>query len=173
MNRNVEIKARVRDPAAFAGRAAALAGDPPRVLRQHDVFFAVPSGRLKLRRQDGGAELIAYARPDGTGPRTSRYVLYRTGDPDALQAALAAALPVLGEVRKVRRLFLVGRTRIHLDEVAGLGWFMELEVMLAPGETPAAGAAEARRLAAALGIVAGDEVTGAYLDLLRAGKAMP
>ncbi len=170
MRRNVEIKARVRDPDRFREAVAALADGPPVVLRQRDVFFAVPDGRLKLRRQDDGAELIAYRRPDTVGPRTSRYTLHRVADPDGLEAVLAAALPLLGEVRKTRRLYRAGRTRIHLDEVAGLGCFMELEVVLADDEDAAAGEAEAERLAAALGVAPDDAVAGAYLDLLRAGE---
>ena len=67
---------------------------------------------------------------------------------------------------KERTLFLVGRTRIHLDAVQGLGSFMELEVVLEDGETPEAGVREAHELMARLGIGPSQLVEVAYVDLL-------
>ncbi len=167
MKRNVEIKARVRDAEAFADRARAIAGRDPELIPQADVFFAAPRGRLKLRRLGAArGELIYYERDDDAGPGTSAYDIFRTEDPDGLEAALTRALGVRGEVRKTRRLYLSGRTRIHLDEVAGLGVFMELEVVLDDGEDPAAGEAEARALMRELDIAATDLVEAAYIDLL-------
>jgi len=57
-----------------------------------------------------------------------------TAAPDALREALTLAYGVIGRVRKVRTLFMAGRTRIHLDRVEGLGEFLELEVVLAEHE---------------------------------------
>ncbi|HPF35678.1 class IV adenylate cyclase [bacterium] len=171
MSANVEIKARVRDPEAFAAAAAALSDGPVQEIPQHDVFFRVPAGRLKLRRfADGTGELIQYSRPDRPGPKTSDYVLAPTTACDALREALARALGEAGEVIKRRRLWLSGRTRIHLDDVEGLGCFMELEVVLEPQEDPAAGRAEADRLMADLGVVETDLVDRAYVDLLNGGN---
>jgi len=172
MPRNVEIKARVGDPLALMQRTRQLAGADPEVFTQHDVFFHCPSGRLKLRRfADGSGELIAYQRPDARGPKTSHYQVVPCADPAALAGALAAALGVLGEVRKTRRLWLVGRTRVHLDEVDGLGHFVELEVVLGADEPATAGEREAARLMTALGIDRTALVAAAYLDLMTAGAA--
>ena len=79
---------------------------------------------------------------------------------------LGAALGVSGVVRKTRRLFHVDETRIHLDEVEGLGAFIELEVALAPGQTPAQGAEVARDLMRRLEINDDDLISRAYIDLL-------
>jgi hypothetical protein len=46
-----------------------------------------------------------------------------------LRAVLAAAQGERLVVEKTRHLFMVGQTRIHIDEVKGLGSFMELEVI--------------------------------------------
>ncbi|MEM9057275.1 MAG: class IV adenylate cyclase [Pseudomonadota bacterium] len=167
MPSNVEVKARVADAAAFSQTAERLARDGPETLHQHDRFYAVAQGRFKLRSfADGAAELIFYDRADAEGPKLSSYSRVAVPDPEAMHAMLKAALGCLGEVRKRRRVWHVGRTRVHLDEVEGLGTYMELEVMRADGEAPADGAAEAAALLAALGIDAGARVSGAYLDLL-------
>lgn len=165
--KNVEIKARVRDFEDFAARLKKLKPAKPRVLVQEDVFFRVPAGRLKLRilgKKSG--ELIYYKRPDRSGPKTSDYRIVRTSEPEALRDLLAAAVSLRGVVRKVRMVCLVGQTRIHLDDVAGLGLFMELEVVLEPGQKAAAGNAIARDLVKKLGILKSDLVSGAYIDLL-------
>jgi predicted adenylyl cyclase CyaB len=87
-------------------------------------------------------------------------------DPASLGAVLAAALGVRGVVRKRRRLYLIGRTRVHLDRVEGLGDFIELEVVLGEGEAVSRGEVVAAELADRLGIARSDLVRGAYLDLL-------
>jgi len=88
-------------------------------------------------------------------------------DPTALREALARACGVAGRVRKQRWLLLAGATRIHLDRVDGLGDFMELEVVLADGQSDAEGTAAAEALMQALGLAGAERVAGAYLDLLR------
>ena len=168
MGANVEIKARVADPAAVERVARQLTGGAdPVVLTQEDTFFPAATGRLKLRKlaPDRG-ELIHYVRPDRTGPKTSEYTLVPTTTPDRLRDALAAALGTRAVVRKVRRLWLVGPTRVHLDHVEGLGDFVELEVVLAPGQAPSEGETIARELMGRLGVRSSDLVEGAYADLL-------
>ncbi len=77
-------------------------------------------------------------------------------DPVPLQALLAAALGVRGRVRKRRWLYRVGQTRVHLDEVDGLGRFMELEYVLHPGEPHANGRKVVTQIQAQLGITDDD-----------------
>jgi adenylate cyclase class IV/ribosomal protein S18 acetylase RimI-like enzyme len=164
---NVEIKARVDDLARVRETAARLADGPPEVLRQTDTFFQVPAGRLKVRTfADGTGELIGYDRPDTRGPKISTYSRLGAARGETLAAILGRVLPVRGTVVKEREVFLIGRTRVHLDRVEGLGSFVELEVVLAEGEAPADGEREAGRLMDALGIAEHDLVAAAYMDLL-------
>jgi adenylate cyclase len=168
MARNIEIKARVADMAALTARAAAIADSGPVEIPQDDTFFGCDNGRLKLREfADGRGELIFYRRPDADGPKLSFYLLSPTESPATLREALTLANGQEGRVVKHRTLFIVGRTRVHLDRVQGLGDFMELEVVLADDESADDGVREAHALMARLGIEAGCLVEGAYHDLLR------
>lgn len=96
----------------------------------------------------------------------SHYEIHRTEDPVGLAGVLATAYPVVGRVVKRRVLYVLGRTRLHIDRVDGLGDFLELEVVLRDGEEEAAGAQEARDLLERLGLEEGDLVDSAYVDLL-------
>ncbi len=61
----------------------------------------------------------------------------------------------------------VGQTRIHLDEVEGLGSFLELEVFLQEGQQPEEGTAIATALMEKLGVKREDLIAGAYIDLIK------
>jgi predicted adenylyl cyclase CyaB len=168
MARNVEIKARVRDKAALIERARALADGEPVEIDQDDTFFACPRGRLKLRQFSATrGELIFYRRPDTSGPKTSYYLLSQTAEPAQLRELLTQAWGIIGRVLKKRTLFMTGPTRIHIDEVVGLGSFVELEVVLGETSSVAQGEAIAQELMARLGITANQLLDKAYVDLLQ------
>jgi len=171
MASNVEIKARVQDFDGLRSRAERLSQTPVQVIPQLDTFFITKKGRLKLRELgSGSAQLIYYERPDREGPKRSDYHIFETADAEPLKSVLALALGVRGVVRKVRYLYLIGQTRLHLDDVEDLGQFMELEVVLRPGETEAHGEAVARELISQLEIRDSDLLEVAYMDLLEQSK---
>ena len=174
MARNVEIKASVTDFAGVTAALDALSPGPGVAVEQDDTFFHCPRGRLKLRQlaPDSG-QLIHYERPDQPGPKLSHYALTPTTEPDRLRGVLAAAYGIAGIVRKRRLVRMVGRTRVHLDEVEGLGRFVELEVVLDEGEPIEHGVAEAHGLMAALGIQEDRLMSRAYVDLLHESAGTP
>ncbi|MDQ5833272.1 MAG: class IV adenylate cyclase, partial [Actinomycetota bacterium] len=132
--RNVELKARDPDPARTLELALALGAEDQGAISQRDTYFASARGRLKLREQDPGeAELIAYHRPDDPQARTSEYRRVLVAGASALHDALDGAYGTLVVVNKRRRLLLWDGVRIHLDEVEGLGAFLELEAVAAEG----------------------------------------
>jgi homotetrameric cytidine deaminase len=126
--RNLEIKARDADPRRSLELALELGAEDRGEIAQRDTYFGHANGRLKLREQDpGDAELIQYRRADEAGPRVSDYRLVAVAEAEALRDALDAALGTLVVVKKSRRLLVWEGVRIHLDEVEGLGSFVELE----------------------------------------------
>jgi predicted adenylyl cyclase CyaB len=164
---NIEIKAIVRDINDLRQKAEALSDVPAQVISQEDTFFMSNKGRLKLRQlgSDHG-QLVYYERINATGPKRSEYFISETSDPTTLKVTLSAALGVRGIIRKKRTLYLTGQTRIHLDEVEGLGEFMELEVVLHTGQSDSEGQAIACDLMERLGIQQEDLLEGTYLDLM-------
>ena len=163
--RNVELKAHDPDPKRSLATARALGADDHGVLRQRDTYFRAREGRLKLREQEpGGAVLIQYDRPDAAAARESRYRLTEVDDPETLRASLDAALGTLVVVDKERHLLLHDGVRIHLDTVAGLGTFVELEGVAGPDSDLGPEREKVARLSEALGIA--DVLTDSYSDQL-------
>jgi predicted adenylyl cyclase CyaB len=167
MARNIEIKARIESVESVAPKAAALAKAGPIEIAQDDTFFRCEAGRLKLRvLSSDSAELIFYRRANQRGPQESFYLRSPSAAPDSLRECLSLAYGQIGRVRKQRTLFLVDRTRLHLDRVEGLGHFLELEVPLAEDEPAEFGIREAVKIMEKLGVEPAQLVEGAYLDLL-------
>ncbi len=167
MPRNIEIKARIESVDSMTRAVASAADHGPETIHQDDTFFQCPNGRLKLRAfADGPGELIFYQRPDQPGPKESSYVIVPVPVPDVLRDALSRAYGIVGRIRKVRTLYRIGRTRVHLDEVDELGSFLELEVVLEDTESVHDGEVIASDLCQRFGIPKSDLVDRAYVDLL-------
>ena len=98
--------------------------------------------------------------------RLSAYHLVPVADAPALKAALAAALGVRGEVRKRRDIYLWHNVRIHLDEVAGLGTFVEFEAVLGSDEDETQAPDRLTRLCQELAISSAAHVALSYAELL-------
>jgi predicted adenylyl cyclase CyaB len=172
MARNVEIKARVADAHAMRLRIDSLGAGGPEEVLQIDTFFHVAAGRLKLREfGNGTGELIAYDRPDEIGPKVSTYLRISSPDPLSLREVLIRALGLRATVRKRRLVFLLGQTLIHLDEVEGLGSFVELEVVLRDGQDADDGEQITERLLEHLSIARDDLLSHAYVDLMEGIEA--
>ncbi len=159
--RHRQIGAGVADSRLDFGARADNAGicEQPR-----DVRLAKLRHDLRLETLKRLAE--GFALPQDRYPQESFFVISPTAAPDSLHEVLSLAYDQAGRVRKHRTLYLVGRTRVHLDRVENLGHFLELEVVLSEGESPEAGVEEAHSLMASLGITNAQLIEGAYVDLL-------
>lgn len=182
--RNIELKARLADLDAARRVAVSLCPAPPTTEQQTDTYFCTPRGRLKLREiNDRASRLIAYARADDPAARPSDYRIVEVADATQLRAALAETLGIDIVVEKLREIFLYQNVRIHLDQVHGLGTFIEFEAVLPAAES--AGAAESAALGGAaeagerllddlsrrFGLSPADLVAASYSDLLRSINA--
>lgn len=126
---NIEIKARCdnletirktleRHGARFVG-----------IDRQIDTYFNVSSGRLKMREGQIENSLIHYRRADQAGPKRSDVLLYHVSNDSNLKDVLVNALGIWQIVDKTRQIFFIENVKFHLDEVVGLGTFVEIEAI--------------------------------------------
>lgn len=185
VKRNIEIKAFY--PRLQSGHQ--VARDIAAVLhgmeRQRDIYFRVASGRLKLRQRWPGAapphlqwngpdaktepqpiQLIWYHRTDEARPRASDYSLIEVPEGERLRDVLAGALGVAAEVVKLRTIYLHDNVRIHLDEVAGLGNFLEFEAIVDATCDSATAQAKLHRLQKAFGILSEHVESQSYGELI-------
>lgn len=176
--RNVELKARCADVEDAERRALAAGAVRTAVLSQRDTYFAAPRGRLKLRveRREPWpglpgedaltAELVHYERADAAAARESAYELLPVDDPDTVRATLDERLGTTVDVLKTRGLLLWRGVRIHLDDVDGLGVFVELEAVVGPAGDAAECAAKVAELRRILAIADRDVEAQGYAQLL-------
>ncbi|MGK0374911.1 MAG: putative adenylyl cyclase CyaB [Arenicella sp.] len=167
MSRNIEIKARASNFTEQLKLAEQISDQALVTLVQEDTFFNVADGRLKLREfPDAKANLIFYHRVNTSGPKLSDYHITEIDDAGGLKSVLLKAYGVRHVVKKVRSLYMFGRTRLHFDAVEGLGDFIELEVVLDEHDSIESGEAEAERLMLHLNIQVSELIDVAYVDLL-------
>ena len=167
--RNLEFKARISDTASLLAKARSIGAELWGDMRQIDTYFESPRGGLKLRETAGfQAELIFYERSEDSRRRQSDYFV--TPIPDAVSAlgVLSLALPVRAVVRKKRTLVLLDTTRIHFDNVEGLGQFLEIEVPVTDSEDAAVERLDS--LIRGLGLAWDDCIRRSYVDLLAETK---
>ena len=110
--------------------------------------------------------MIHYDRPDTEGPKLSTYDKIDTNEPELLEKILTNSIGIKGEVRKTRHLFIYEQTRIHLDDVDKLGYFLEFEVCLKPEQSLEHGTNIAENLMKVFEIKSENLITGAYMDKL-------
>jgi predicted adenylyl cyclase CyaB len=166
--RNVEIKLRLPQAHDLAARLRhELGARNVGLLQQEDVFFHVPRGRLKLRLQpQRPAQLIAYERADAAQLRASDYRIVECDDGEGLLQLLTETLGEMGRVRKRRQLWMLDNVRLHLDDVEGLGTFLEIEAVLDESHAEEACHVAARAILGKLGLEQVPAESAAYIDLL-------
>ena len=127
---NIEIKARCNNLKKALDIVHEIKTDYVGSLHQVDTYYETKEGRLKLREiNDIETQLIPYYKEYSTGPMKSSYSVLPVNDKKNLKAILEKILGQVIVVDKQREVFLVDNIRIHLDEVKGLGSFIEFEAV--------------------------------------------
>lgn len=167
---NVEIKARSSDSRFIRDYLLSKGAEYKGTDHQTDTYFKVPNGRLKLREGNIENNLIFYSRPDQAGPKESVFQLVKVEDAAGLKKALTSANGIKIIVEKKREIYFIANVKFHIDEVPGLGSFVEIEA--GNIKAPLLGAAELKQQCDdyldAFGIREEDLVEVSYSDLLLA-----
>lgn len=129
----VEVKVRLRDRGALEQRLRAVEARPGPVQHQVDTFFAHPArdfvaGDEALRLRRIGARLeLTYKGPRLGGPTKARVeqTVGLASDPTALLASLG--FTPAATLSKTRTPYHLGAVEVALDEVQGVGLFVEVE----------------------------------------------
>ena len=124
---NVEIKAKCTDPSFIRNYLLKNGADLKGTDEQTDTYFNVPNGRLKLREGNIENNLIFYERDDQAGPKNSHFHLVKVEDAKGLKEVLTKSNGIKVVVKKKREIWYIKNIKFHLDEVPGLGSFVEIE----------------------------------------------
>ena len=126
---NLEIKAYLHDPEDALKKLETLVTVPVKKILQNDIYYHVSQGRLKLRQiNEGMFELIYYLRDEKNDIRKSLYEVCKLPSEFNIGRILEVALGVVTNIKKYRYFSIYDNARIHIDEVEGLGWFIEFEI---------------------------------------------
>ena len=127
---NIEIKAHCANPNTIReillANKAVFKGEDHQV----DTYFVVPSGRLKLREGNIENTLIFYDRVEAKGIKKSIVELFHPQkDVGSLKKILLKSMAVKVVVDKKREIYFIDNVKFHIDQVKGLGHFMEIEAI--------------------------------------------
>ncbi len=171
---NVEIKLELRDPGLARGIVSRLGARRVETLRQTDTYFRLADGRLKKREYTSdlaGAkptvEWIFYHRDNQARQRLSHFRIYSESEARAYFGLTEP--PTWVVVKKVREVWMGGpeqSVRVHLDDVEGLGAFIEFEALVTPRLNLAKAHAAVEELRRALAPALGEPVSVSYSDML-------
>ncbi|MDD5767565.1 MAG: class IV adenylate cyclase [Methanothrix sp.] len=171
----IEVEVKARSPPDVEAKIAGLGGELMGVETHLDLYFKSPSRdfartdeALRIRVKEEGA------RPTYKGPKldsetkSRRELTVRVDDPEALEAILeSVGFSRASVVKKRRTKYALGEAVLCVDEVQGLGSFIEVE--LSGDEDWADQKRTALEILAKLGL--SESIRESYLELLNDSEA--
>ncbi len=132
-NLNIEIKARIDDAGKIHRILLSEGAEYKGKDHQIDTYFNVKNGRMKIREGTIENCIVHYNRQDDDGPKRCEYsiIKYEATDKNlsGLKKILTDAVGIFIIVEKERHIYFIDNVKFHLDNVAGLGSFFEIEVI--------------------------------------------
>jgi adenylate cyclase, class 2 len=129
-HQNIEIKARCADASFIRNYLLQNEAIFKGVDEQTDTYFNTNNGRLKLRQGAIENSLIFYKRDNSAGPKLSEvYLVQVEKNSEPLKELLMHANGVKVVVKKKREIYFIENVKFHIDEVDGLGSFVEIEAI--------------------------------------------
>lgn len=164
---NIEIKAQTHRQAAIRQFLLEAGAVYTGLDQQTDTYFNTLHGRLKLREGTIENNLIFYDRNNQAGPKQSHFELVPIPDAPKLKSVLTTAYGIKVIVAKKREIYYIENVKFHLDQVDGLGEFVEIEAgnILAP-LTVAELQLQCETYMNAFGIQKEDLIAVSYSDML-------
>jgi adenylate cyclase class IV len=162
---NVDFKCELRDPALCRAALRKLGGQYVATVDQRDTYYRVPDGRLKKREsEDEPTEYVLYHRLDRVTPKLSHFTVYT--EEQIRERFGARELPVWLTVNKTREIYMWESAHVHLDRVARLGWFLEIDALVAPHQHVGRCHELIARLRGLLGPALGGAIATSYAELM-------
>lgn len=160
---NLELKYKVDSHLVFRRVLKKSGAEYKGVIRQKDIYFKNKNALLKLRLQKTNNELIKYNRDEIGKKRWSDYEIVNVSGKNP-EKYFRNLFEVETVVEKKREVWIYKNTRIHLDEVKNLGFFLELETLVLNGKKDA----ERRfnSIISILKISTEDQILASYRDLM-------
>ena len=175
MTFEVELKARINDPQKIEAQAAKLGHFIGEFFKE-DVYYCpvgdsrpVPSLRYRLRREGDKAIVTFKHRALTDGIEVNEEIEFAVDDAPAFFrfAHYTGAEPFVVK-HKRSRVYQVGRANIELNEVTHLGYFAEIEILVADEAEVLGARAEISHLLTRLGLNQIDLEPGLYIEMLQA-----
>jgi len=167
MAKNLELKIQINNPVNLIEKATKVGARFEKELNQKDIYYRSDSGLLKLRLQNGRAELIQYKRDEKNPERWSEYYVLQITDKSA-ESFFEKLFSIEAVVEKTRLLYIYKKTRIHLDKVRDLGDFLELESVVNQNEDESK--SEFDEVVKLLSLDTSKQIKKSYRDLILNGS---
>jgi adenylate cyclase class 2 len=166
----IEVEVKARSPPDIVAKIAGLGGELMGVETHLDLYFSHPfrdfartDEALRIRVKEEGARLTYKGPKLDSETKSRRELTVRVDDPEALESILeAVGFSRAAVVKKRRTKYSLGEAVLAVDEVEGLGTFIDVE--LSGGEDWEVQKRAALSVLTMLGLA--ESIRKSYLELL-------